>query len=433
MSARKRGNEVSISPSRLALWVCTVFAVAGGVPAGAAAAFPGTPGKVAFGVESPGFAGIDSIETNSTGRVNLASFGGADISGPEWSADGERLTFALQDASLSSTLFVMNADGSGLTPIFSGDLHNPSFFPDGRAIAFELLDGGDYDIFRINVDGSGLVNLTSNGVDDFEPAVSPDGTQIAYSGDYGGDDDIAVMPAGGGASVNITPFAVTNEQGPNWSPDGRRIVFSSNLGGGDYDLYTINSDGTGLSGALTNGGSSEFGPAFAPDGNRIYYTQEIGPDNNVSSIPASGGAATVLTNNAFGPSIQPLNAPTCSLTDDSRPTQKSTSRILVDVFCSNENARAIASGTITYKKPQKKSAGATSSRKKTATFRSVSVPVAPSTQAAIALKIPKAAKRALKKTGKAAKAAITIQFLDESGASATATANVKVKPKKKKK
>ena len=72
-----------------------------------------------------------------------------------------------------------------------------------------------------------------------------------------------------------TPLQTTplNEEQPNWSPDGTKLVFDAQAGGSSVnpsDLYSINPDGTGLTN-LTNSTAREFEAAWSPDGTQIVY------------------------------------------------------------------------------------------------------------------------------------------------------------------
>ena len=72
-------------------------------------------------------------------------------------------------------IFVMNVDGSGLTRLTNNPYTDccPSWSPDGRRIAFDSYRGGQEDIYTINADGTGLMNLTNNPSWDADPSWSP--------------------------------------------------------------------------------------------------------------------------------------------------------------------------------------------------------------------------------------------------------------------
>jgi len=84
-----------------------------------------------------------------------------------WSPDGKRIVFSSTRDGGQLHIFVMNADGSGVTQLTSGGFvdDDPVWSPDGKRIAFHSTrDGGDEDIFVMNADGSGVIPLTNNSV-----------------------------------------------------------------------------------------------------------------------------------------------------------------------------------------------------------------------------------------------------------------------------
>jgi Tol biopolymer transport system component len=115
---------------------------------------------------------------------------------------------------------------------------------------------GNQEIYVLNREGTGTVNLTNHPASDTEPYWSPDSTKIAFSSNRAGNNDVFVMNADGTAVVNLTNNPVAFDGSPSWSPDGSKIYFHSdrdNLGVA-YDCYVMNANGTGVT-RLTNAGS----------------------------------------------------------------------------------------------------------------------------------------------------------------------------------
>lgn len=188
-------------------------------------------------------------------------------------------------------------------PGFEGE---PSFTPDGEAIAYVSDRTGNYDIYLKQVAGGPDLNLTNNPADDIQPSVSPDGgsiafvstrestTQVVYknptSSLTGG--DIWVMPTFGG-----TPRKIAEEGNfPAWSPDNRSILFTA---GPWFRQKILTVPATG--GAVTEipvvfprDRQSPFflhRPSYSPDGKWIVFE---GNPESVYTVPAAGGQAVLV-------------------------------------------------------------------------------------------------------------------------------------------
>ena len=132
---------------------------------------------------------------------------------------------------------------------------------------------GDYELYTIKPDGSGLRQLTDNDVTDVQPAYSPDGKRIAFASRLGGGTtQIYVMSADGSGAVAVTADPSALHGQPSWSPDGRRLAFVKRpvSGTAPAGLFVANADGTDLR-RLTDG-DLDFGPAWSPGGDRIAFS-----------------------------------------------------------------------------------------------------------------------------------------------------------------
>ena len=153
--------------------------------------------------------------------------------------------------------------------------------PDGRTIAFSLLG----DIYTMPINGGTPRRIAEGLAYEVQPRFSPDGRRIAFTSDRGGGDNIWVMNADGSDKRQVTKEDFRLLYQPSWSPDGQFIAakkhFSTarSLGTGEIWLYHV-SGGTGqvVVKRPSEQAQKELGePAFSPDGKRIYYTRNVSP------------------------------------------------------------------------------------------------------------------------------------------------------------
>jgi Tol biopolymer transport system component len=201
------------------------------------------------------------------------------VSPPEWSPDGQRLTF-----NGPGGIFVVNLDGSGLQNLAKGG--SAAWSPDGQKIAFDRFVAfppvpPESDIYVMNADGSGMENLTRSPKFDGGPAWSPDGQKIAFQRvvgvipcDTGGcgraESDIYVMNADGSEQRNLTRKPSLNLDSHAWSPDGQKILFQRRAKRKNWDIYVINAEGSGERN-LTRNRSHDLDADWSPDGRRIVF------------------------------------------------------------------------------------------------------------------------------------------------------------------
>ena len=156
----------------------------------------------------------------------------------------------------------------------------------------------DGDLFTMRGDGTGLRSVTWDDAYDRQPAWSPDGRRIVFIRGFAGgfgfpQTAVHVVDARGGPVTRITsPTAGTDDDDPDWSPDGTWIVFSRSLAASGFDLaelYLCRPDGAGLV-QLTRLGGSNGNPAWSPDGRAIAFTH----GNEVWVVGADGSGPRPL-------------------------------------------------------------------------------------------------------------------------------------------
>jgi Tol biopolymer transport system component len=155
------------------------------------------------------------------------------------------------------------------------------------------------DIFSVNLDGSGLANLTHNGANNVHFKWSPDGRKIAFESDGDGLDnyyDLYIVNADGSRLRKVSD---TGDAGPfDWSPDSAKIVFAD--GTHVWTLWTVNADGTGLR-QITDGVHTYMSPAWSPDGRKIAVERSLDwPDVEIYTINPDGTGETPITDSPLG-------------------------------------------------------------------------------------------------------------------------------------
>ena len=180
----------------------------------------------------------------------------------------------------------------------------PGWSTDGKHIAFtcELQPQGQRTCV-VNADGTGLHELAQTpgtGEEDTWPQWSPDSRRLVVQRSLGDRRAVFVIDGDGGNPRRLTPWSLRGGE-PDWSPDGKRIVFTSNEDGPSNvsaNLYTVRQDGTGLT-QLTHarGGHVQYlSASFSPDGKWL----------TVSRTPGSGrkGNADVYLMHADGTGLR---------------------------------------------------------------------------------------------------------------------------------
>ncbi len=191
-------------------------------------------------------------------------------------------------------IFTAKPDGSDLkqltnTPGYDAET---TITLDGKKLVFTSMRDGDLDIYTMDADGKNVQRLTNELGYDGGPFWSYDGKQIVYRANHPKTDkekadytellkqnlirpttlEIWIMNADGSNKRQVTSNGKANF-GPYFFPDGKRVIFASNMDdpkGRNFDLYKINTDGTGLERITFNDTFDGF-PMFSPDGKKLVF------------------------------------------------------------------------------------------------------------------------------------------------------------------
>jgi TolB protein len=140
--------------------------------------------KIAFATVENGQSDLFVINVDGTGLARLTNSSDANERYPDWSPDGKQMLFS-SFGGKDSGIYRMNADGSKIKLILAGPLHHPKWSPDGKKIAFDGEPAGcKFEIYVMNADGSGLSQVTNHpkgcGGYNKHPGWSPDGKALVY-------------------------------------------------------------------------------------------------------------------------------------------------------------------------------------------------------------------------------------------------------------
>ena len=267
-------------------------------------------GKIAF---LSGDGNIYTVEPDGSNLSVLSPSGGG---APKWSPDGTEIICPMCNASHS-----VIGHGSGDWPTYSAD---------GTSVAVSEYRrlGGDYDIFMVDLATSKQTPLRrtpklSETYVDF----SPDGSQICFFND---DSDSGSSDLRGGKPMGVYVMDVKGSAPPrllaegssgtcDWSPDGKKIVFNQ------YGAISIkNADGSGRTALLTGKSAANVHPAWSPDGTKIVFSSNRdGGDYDIYTMDADGSDVAQLTNlpgDDEHPDWQPLPGTTVNPPDTGGPS-----------------------------------------------------------------------------------------------------------------
>ena len=222
---------------------------------------------------------------------------------PRAIASCSRIAFS-SDRDGNFEIYVMNPDGTGVTRVTNNTALDdfPSLSPDGTKIAFESNRNGNVEIYVMNYDGTNPTRLTFSGHNS-NPAFSPDGTKIVFVSTRSGGRGVWVIDSNGTNETQLANFTASAGGRPHFSPDGSKIVFNWSVTVGSSSrgqIFLMNANGSNLTN-ITNAAIDDYDPAYSSDGTKIIFSSD-GPDAvspfNLWTMNPDGTNRVNLTNDS---------------------------------------------------------------------------------------------------------------------------------------
>jgi len=208
------------------------------------------------------------------------------------SRDGRSLVFD-SDRNGAFHIYVLPVAGGEPRQLTTGPASdfNPDWSPDGHRIVFHSLRNGNRDIYTVEADGTGLRQWTSGTAEELDADWAPDGETVMFEvlGGASTAHGFMTLRLIDGARPELIPIATGDFA--QWAPVGRGFVYHSADG---LRLRRVDSGVDTLLVSNARDGAEAFYAAWSPDGAKLYYLTRSPKGWSVRSVPATGGASTVL-------------------------------------------------------------------------------------------------------------------------------------------
>ncbi len=311
-------NTVAPATSTIPVAVVTQAPTATFTPS--ATPLGGGAGQIAFTSTRSGIPQIWTMDITGQGLKQVTNVQDGACQ-PSWSPDGKKLVYVSpckgkQDSYKNAGLFIINADGTGLTILPShpaGD-YDPTWSPDGDRIAFTSLRQDIPHIFVYNLKDHSTIRLSSQSTYDSHAAWSPDGSKIAFATTRQGQPQIWVISSTdttGKTAAEFTKLTDGNTYSPDWSqPDGSRIIYSEGSGPwlASREYPPSITDQVKIAEQIF----PVFSPRYSPDGMWIIFEGVKTGNHEIFIMTQNGSQLTQLTNDPafdFQPAWRPTSVP----------------------------------------------------------------------------------------------------------------------------
>ena len=242
--------------------------------------------------------GVSLVEvepgSGASGTVRNISEPSASIYSIAWASDGQSVV--IHEATTGPESFrLARLSVNGQSPpqrlSFAGPgAADATLSRAGSRLAYSYFNT-DPDIFTIR-DGAMSRSPLSSTRGDSGQQYSPDGRRVAFSSTRSGNQEVWVANADGSNAVQLTTSRSSGT--PRWSPDGRRIVFDTQAPDGRWRIQVVDASG-GEPAKVVREEANDIIPSFSRDGKWIYFASERSGRNEIYRVPSEGGEAIRVT------------------------------------------------------------------------------------------------------------------------------------------
>jgi Tol biopolymer transport system component/DNA-binding winged helix-turn-helix (wHTH) protein len=240
-------------------------------------------------------AGGEPLELTSQGEVTL---------GLAWAADGLEIVYAKASVQTGAfgRLWRISASGGEPHPVPEAGqgIRYPAISHQGDRLVYERPSfNGNVWLYPLPGAGTGQASrqIIASTYDDREPRISPEGNRIVFSSNRTGHFEIWVSDRDGSNLTQVTSLRGWAGS-PRWSPDGHRIAFDSNHRG-NGEIFVIDAQG-GPSRRITSDPSLDARPSWSRDGGWIYFTSQRDGTLQIWKVSSEGGEPIQITHGGGG-------------------------------------------------------------------------------------------------------------------------------------
>jgi TolB protein len=273
---------------------------------------PGMNGRLVFQRQAGNHNQLFAISLDGSGLVQITNFGSSDAVWPAWSPDGRKIAFE-RDYTDHAAIVTINPDGSGLRVLTPHGINGePSWSPDSKQITFgRYIPGREASIWVMDSNGRNLRRVTKNRIPAGDPCnclgqgssvFSPDGKRIAFTWSKGaGKSAVFRVNVNGSGLKQLTPWARGVADKIDWSPDGSRILLTMpefDRPGVAANVFSMRTNGRDVAQLTsdTAAGVNNGADSWSPDGQQVVFISNRGGAYKTYWMNVNGTGVTEIPN-----------------------------------------------------------------------------------------------------------------------------------------